>query len=423
MTTLPPDHPQRVMLTNEVHARPPQPVTTHSKISCLALKTQNPFHEDDREMVRQLATHFGAPLPEPGAKHHRVDQGEFSVIWEHHTEFVSYTVILEDDQDVFSSAIEVLPEVWLKSLACEVISATHVYVAKRSDSQPLSEQIQDYFSSETLIGGDIAGGLAVAVTDFKLHSDGFCKFLIVDSGMSPRHMGRVVQRLLEIDTYRILALLALPVAQKLVLDLSKWELELSEVTDQLAETTVEADTNLLERLTGLQALIERSSAKSQFRFGAAAAYYSLVKRRTAELRESRLPDMQMFGEFIDRRLAPAMATSTSVESRLNSLSQRVDRATQLLSTKVSLSLEQQNQSLMASMDRRAELQLRLQQTVEGLSVAAISYYLIGIVNYAAKGLNSLGVAIDATLITGVSIPLVLGFTALSVWRMRKHLSE
>lgn len=133
--------------------------------------------------------------------------------------------------------------------------------------------------------------------------------------------------------------------------------------------------------------------------------------------------MQTFAEFIERRLAPAMRTSSSVENRMRTLSQRVDRATQLLSTKVNISLEQQNQSLMENMDRRAALQLRLQQTVEGLSIAAISYYLIGIVNYIAKGLQSANPGIQPEIITGLSVPFVLGLTGYSVWRMRKHIAD
>lgn len=423
MVKLPRDHPQRIMLNNEVHARPPHPVTKHSKVSCIALKTDKPFCDDDRETARRLTDHFKSPPPEVGKKYHRVDMENFSLIWEHHTEFVRYTVIAEDEDNKLASASEVLPEAWLASLEENVISATHIFVSEKADTQARSTLIEQHFSTESLIGADIAEGLGVAMTDFRLQEDGFCKFLLIDAGMSPLYMGRVVQGLLEIDTYRILALLALPVAQKLIQDLSQWELELSDITDEFAEDSEDSDTKLLERLTALQAAIERSSAKNQFRFSAAAAYYSLVQRRTAELREARLPDMQMFNEFIERRLAPAMATSTSVENRLKSLSQRVDRATQLLSTKVNLSLEQQNQSLMESMDRRAELQLRLQETVEGLSIAAISYYLIGIVNYAAKGLSAAGLGVDEKIITGASIPVVLSFTAFSIWRMRKHISE
>jgi uncharacterized membrane-anchored protein len=419
MTGLPNNHSQRIALSNEMHARPPYPVRAGAKVSCIALKTEKPFHDDDRHLVRRLAEQFDAPPPMPGKKHHRLELDAFTLVWEHHTEFVRYTFFVDDPDDRLSTAMDALPEAWVADLPGDLISATHVHVLKKTKEN----EAKTVSPSDMLIGSDISGGQAVAKTDFRVHEDGFSKFLLLDGGMSPLQLGRAVQRLLEIDTYRILALFALPVAQELIIDLSQWEVELSEVTDELADSPEKDDTELLERLTGLQAAIERSSAKSQFRFSAAAAYYSLVQRRTAELREERLPNMQMFAEFIERRLAPAMATCTSVERRLTSLSQRVDRATQLLSTKVNLSLEHQNQSLMESMDRRAALQLTLQQTVEGLSIAAISYYLIGIVNYVAKGISAAGFNVNEAVITGAAVPVVLGLTAFTVWRMRAHISK
>ena len=47
-------------------------------------------------------------------------------------------------------------------------------------------------------------------------------------------------------------------------------------------------------------------------------------------------------------------------------------------------------NLLGAMNRRQQLQLRLQATVEGLSVAAITYYIVGLVGYAAKGLKEGG---------------------------------
>ena len=71
------------------------------------------------------------------------------------------------------------------------------------------------------------------------------------------------------------------------------------------------------------------------------------------------------------------------------------------------------------MNRRTKLQLRLQQTVEGLSVAAITYYIVGLTGYADKGLNALGVRLNADLAMGASIPIVLAVTALGVRRIRR----
>ena len=162
-------------------------------------------------------------------------------------------------------------------------------------------------------------------------------------------------------------------------------------------------------------------AANSFRFGASAAYYDLVKRRISELREERLVGIQTIGEFLDRRLAPAMATCASVKKRLLDLSGRVARASDLLRTRVDIERERQNQALLASMNHRARMQLRLQQTVEGLSIAAISYYVVGLVGYAAKAMKEGGVPLSPELVTGGSIPLVVLAIWLAVRRVRKSL--
>ena len=423
MATLPKDHPKRFELSNEVHARPPHPIVAPAKVSCIALKTERPFHDDDRAYIDSLAESVGSAPPERGKKYHIVELDGAVLVWEHHTEFMRYTVIVDETENSSVTALEVLPKEWLAQMPGEMISAVHLTIEKAVDRDAMLPTAKAQISSDTTIGAEIAGGLGLIATDFRLKEDGFSRFVLIDNGLSATQLGQTVQRLVDIETYRVMALLALPMAQDLILKLSRWEFGLSQITSEMSESEADIDTDLLERLTSLQAGIELSYAQNQFRFGAASAYYALVQRRTDELRESRVGDLQTFAEFIERRLAPAMRTSGSVENRMRSLSERVDRATQLLSTKVNITLEQQNQSLMESMDRRAALQLRLQQTVEGLSIAAISYYLIGIVNYVAKGLKSVSPGLQVELVTGISVTFVLALTAFGVWRMRRHLAE
>ncbi|MEL6956779.1 MAG: DUF3422 family protein, partial [Pseudomonadota bacterium] len=205
--------------------------------------------------------------------------------------------------------------------------------------------------------------------------------------------------------------------------LTGWERDLASIASEMTDQGDTDETILLEQLTSLQAAIEKSYTESQFRFSASAAYHALVNRRIEELREERRPDMQTLGEFTERRLAPAMATCTSAERRQAALSERVDRAAQLLSTRVDLSLERQNSDLLESMNRRVELQLRLQQTVEGLSIAAITYYIVGVIGYMAKGAAAAGLGVDANLVMGLAAPAVLALTALAVWRARQEITK
>jgi uncharacterized membrane-anchored protein len=160
---------------------------------------------------------------------------------------------------------------------------------------------------------------------------------------------------------------------------------------------------------------------SQYRFSASRAYYELVRSRIAELKERPIPGIQTIDEFMTRRLAPAMATCFSVSQRLKELSERIAQASGLLSTRVEITRERQNQALLASMEQRARLQLRLQQTVEGLSVAAITYYVVGLVGYFAKGLKADGIAIDPEMTIAVAIPVVLILVAAALRRTRRRL--
>jgi len=279
------------------------------------------------------------------------------------------------------------------------------------------------FGGNALVGAVIAGGAAAAYTDFRIHADGFSRLLVQDRGMKPRQAGRMVQRLLEIDTYRILALLALPVARDMAPFLTRCERELADTAKSLEGSSAKDEPLLLDRLTRLEAEIESRQADTHYRFGAAAAYYELVQRRIVDLREDRIEGLQTFREFTERRLAPAMNTCRAVAQRQESLSQRVARTTQLLSTRVDLTRERQNQAVLESMNRRAKLQLRLQETVEGLSVAAVTYYVVGLVAYAIKGLKAYGADVDTDLVVGASIPVVAVLVALGVRHIRKMVTR
>lgn len=302
--------------------------------------------------------------------------------------------------------------------------ATHAVLLPAGEEMPTHAGLSaQHFSGNALIGASIAGGAAISATDFRLHADGFSRFLVINRSMTPWHAGRIVQRLLEIETYRIMALMALPVAQALTPKLSAWETDLSQVTTEMTASGADDEARLLGRLTGLQAAIEKSHTETQFRFSAAAAYYALVQRRIRELREDRLADMQTFNEFTERRLAPAMDTCQSTARRQAELSERVDRAAQLLSAKVDKALQTQNRQILESMNKRAELQLRLQQTVEGLSVAAITYYVVGVVGYFAGGLQAIGVQVDPKFAMGIAAPISLALAIAGVWHTRRQLEQ
>jgi uncharacterized membrane-anchored protein len=200
--------------------------------------------------------------------------------------------------------------------------------------------------------------------------------------------------------------------------LTQAENELADITAHL-EGNASSDQELLDTLVALAARIERATATHMYRFSATNAYATLVAQRIAELRERTIPGTQTIGEFMQRRLSPAMATVYATAQRLTSLSERVSRTSALLRTRVDIATEVQNQQLLAQLTRGQEMQLRLQSTVEGLSIAAISYYVVSLLLYGAKALKAAGVPLNPEVAAGALMPLVLW----AVWRATRRIHQ
>ncbi len=426
MITLPANHPQRIQLNDEVHARPPELLVAPIRLSYLALFSDAAAREGGYSAVCALAERYGVAPPPEGANHYSADLGPFRIKWERHTEFVRYKFIIAGvGPDPFADpAIAAVPADWLASLPGQVMVATHVALLPPDpdEADPLATA-RRLFPGNVLLGSAVSSGAAAAFTDFRVRPDGFSRVLLLDRSMTPAQAGRVVQRLMEIDTYRIMALLALPVAQALAPEIARCEREVAGITAAMVTARDPDEPVLLERLTRLAAEIDSRQADNLFRFSAAFAYDGLVQRRIQELRETRIPGLQTLQEFTERRLAPAMNTCRSVAGRQEELSRRVARATQLLATRVGVTREQQNQSVLEAMNRRVRLQLRLQSTVEGLSIAAVTYYIVGLVGYAAKAFKAAGGHVEPDLVMGISIPIVAALMAFGLRKVRQAVAH
>ncbi len=428
---LPADHPERIELNDEVHARPPEPLVAPSRLSYLALLCDAAQREAGWMAVCDLCRRYRVTPPAQQLLHFSAELGPFRLKWERHTEFIRFMFIVEGTTgDPFERpAITMLPEDWVAALPGQIMVAAHAALIKAEPSAINPGAIDPgaignrWFAGNVPIGAAVSGGVATALTDFRIHADRFSRHLLLDHATTPWQAGRIVQRLLEIDTYRIMALLALPVARAAGPMLSASERELAQITGSLVAANEAAEPALLDRLTQLEAEIENQQSETRYRFGAADAYYELVQRRIDELREQRIQGLQTIREFTERRLAPAMNTCRSIAARQELLSLRVSRVTRLLSTRVDLTREQQNQALLELMNRRARLQLRLQSTVEGLSVAAVTYYVSALVGHAAEALRTAGVHVDPDLATGISIPVVAVVAWFGIHHIRKMVTR
>ncbi len=418
MSFLPEDFPDRYALADEVHARPYPILEAPVKAFFIATLVGHERLPSERDHLVDLCRRFGVHVPEVPMIHFTAQLGVLQLQWERHGEFSGYTLIAPGGTSgpFMDTVNHLLPARWLCSIPGRTIVAVHAEFLQFADTL----DVVGLFNGNVPVGSSIGDGTGVVHTDFRIHADGCSRILVLNQKLTPREAGRMLQRLFEIEAYRMMALLALPIARRLAGEAVRIEGKLTELTAAIADEGGD-DEALLHELTDLAASLERALASSQSRFAASRAYYQLVNARITALREQRLPGAQTIEGFMGRRLAPAMATCVSVSERLLDLSERVAQASSLLSTRVDIARQKQNQALLASVERRARQQLQLQETVEGLSVAAISYYVVGLVVYGAKAIKAAGLSVNPELTGGASIPVVVLIVAFAVRKARRRI--
>ncbi|WP_170325698.1 DUF3422 family protein [Ruegeria arenilitoris] len=419
------DHPLRYALANELHARPFPVAGTPCTVAFLAIKKPEAAAARDRDedlahLINLLDRH-GAQHPQPQATHYAGQIGRHWLKWEQHTEFVTYTAITQNvSERAFNPAdFEVFPPDWLMSSPGQRVTSAMIRVVERQEDDAVQASLGDWFEPESLAVARVLDDAAICACDFRIDPAGHMRFaLFVTKGTGRRRTGRIIQRLCEIETYKAMSMLGFARVKQLTPRIGELDSRLTGLMGQMTDNSAHAD-ELLPDLLSTSTELETLSAQCSFRFGATGAYEAIVNQRIEVLREERFEGRQSFADFMMRRYDPAMRTVKSTERRLQALSDRAIRAGELLRTRVDVERSAQNQALLESMDRRADLALRLQHTVEGLSVVAISYYAVSLVSYVLYPLTKAGMS-KGMLTAAVTIPVVL-----AVWffirQVRKRL--
>lgn len=433
---LPPDDPLRVALHDEVHARPPAVIRLPALVTYVVVLNESVTRDEELDHLRRLPGQRGLNAAELKNAFVVLELPGAQMQWERHTEFTRYMLMQPMPEHAGPGTADplLLGELavgadWLRQIPGRTLVAIKLVMSVRdmADPQAVLADGRHWFSQRSVVASlvgrssdrQVASPHSCVITDFRLRPTGFERMLVMaEPQTTPTRAGRIGQRLLEMETYRLMALRGLPVAKALAPTLSEAERELAAITAQLEDPNV-SDQALLDRLTVLAARVERMTAEHGYRFSATQAYYAIVQQRIAELRERPISGTQTIGEFMQRRLSPAIATVASTAQRLGSLSQRIERAGALLRTRVDIATEAQNQQLLAKLTRGQELQLQLQSTVEGLSIAAISYYVISLLLYGAKAAQKAGLPIQPEIAAGAAVPLVLWV----VWRTVRRIHD
>ena len=419
-------HPLRGALLKEAHARPFESLDAPLRVSHLVVQTGTSGRSAEVAHMAALCHELGVEVPGDDDTHFILEARGVRVRWERHTEFSTYTVFVNgpEPEPFREPAIERLPARWLPTIPGELLAAMHVSVMPANDLDSNPSTLGHYLEPDSLAGSRCSGGAATVWTDFLAHNDGFLRFLVLDHSLSAPQAGRLVQRILELETYRFMALLGFPLARELAPDITEMENRLGTLMDELTTVSDLADERgLLDALSALSARVERLMARTNFRFSATQAYGTLVRRRLNALREERIEGISTLDEFMERRLAPALDTCVNMGDRLERISGRVSRAANLLRTRVDVALEAQNRDLLDSMNRRARLQLRLQQTVEGLSVVILSYYSVSLAGYAFRGAASVGWIDNPERATALSIPIIALTVAVGIRLGRRRATQ
>lgn len=417
------DHPLRASLSEEMHVRRLPRMSAPCRLLQIVTLLGETAVGDARAHIEGLMREASVMVP-LSAKYAVLAFDAITLVWERHTEFATYTLLRPgafDDafDDPFDSGyFEPLLATVRAAMPGDVIRSTQIDLIANGDPALADADLQRSFSDEGTIICDVAGGAARIISDFRLNSDGYGRLLVCDRGLQRDEPAQLVMRLQELGNYRNMALLGLPLAQRLTPSVTSLETRLAELTRAVSERTSEDD-RLLDELTYLSAELARIMAETRYRMSATRAYAQLSIDRLASLKIGAVRGYQTLDDFTERRLMPAVRTCDSFSARLEDLSQRAAWTSELLRTRIDIALARQNRDLLTSMDRRTHLQLRLQQTVEGLSVVAISYYLVALVGYLLGAVPSL----RHDIAMAIAVPTVIAGVALGLWRVRRHITE
>ncbi|GAB5415539.1 MAG: DUF3422 family protein [Congregibacter sp.] len=418
----------RVALSNEWHARPRLSLPSPLRCTHLVCLRNGDSLEDRRSDFAALCAAQEQSGPGAQSRHHSMRAGNCLIKWEGHTEVDSYTVLASGNgEPPFSTtALGFLDAGMQEKLLGRLFLGIHLEVLEAGDSshEERLKRIRSLLGINEVYGGSFAGGDGEIWSSFRLDAGGFLRLVIINHGMDKQRLARYLQRVLEIEAYRMLAMLALPKAREVMAVLGELEPELDSVMEQIANQAVEPDLeDLLERITAIAAQVEHIVAMHAYRFAASRAYTGIVNGRLGEMAETTLGSAPRYTTFLQKTLMPAMGTCDAAERRAQELAERVSRATQLLSSMVDMDQQKQNQKILEGMAQRAQLQLRLQQSVEGFSIFAITYYAVGLMGYLFKSGKTLGLPLDPGLLTGITAPVVLAIVWLSVRSVKRRLKD
>ncbi|HEV7233662.1 MAG TPA: DUF3422 domain-containing protein, partial [Sphingorhabdus sp.] len=323
-------------------------------------------------------------------------------LWERHTEASTLTLIFPTDAP---DSVRNPYIAWLEKWPGAVVRATKIFVIPdAAESEAYLEKLG--VSKREMVCCDVNAGLRIW-SDFGILDDGYGRLLVAAGDVEDGERGRIIQRVQELGNYRNLALLGFPTVQQYGPQVDILEQKLSEHARRVTIAD-DNDETLLNELANISSELELIRSATGFRLSATAAYAEVAADRLASLHVQPVANYQSLTDFTERRLVPASRTCSVFRQRLSHIAERISGVMHTLDVRIDSRIKAQNLGLMQSMERSTQLQLRLQTLVEGLSVLAAAYYLIGLMAYIAKGVAAWPSGSQSDLFIGaITLPIIL----------------
>ncbi len=410
-----------LQIHREMHARVSVPVTAPCRIRHSAYLLPGDGRAGDgavRQRFEEIAGRLGIARDairwgeRSGEVTRVLPRGKsLRVVWELHSEFYSFTTYHSAGQAASADeAVEPFTFPALPALGEKLVDLDLLVVP----GLELGDVLPSFLHPGTIYGGRVLQGGARVWSTFQVDENGQGRTVIGAGELPPGRLGRLVRRLVEIENYYHLILLPLQEYRTQEAALHAMErgiaLRSEDIAAELAsrEADPQSEHRWLVYLTRDLAELIGLTERMRYRLSAADSYYAIFEERLHWLREETGAGYQSIEEFLRARIGPAIRSYRNFIERADSLAGQLTSLGNMMRTRVNLNMEVQSLQTLKVLNRRVELQLLLQRTVEGLSIIVLAYYFTGLAGHVVHALASLWpLPLPEPVLTALTIPVWL----------------
>ncbi|MGE3152887.1 MAG: DUF3422 family protein [Nitrospiraceae bacterium] len=427
----------------ELHERPKMPLAEwlrapahvhHHAYRMVDPPTQRPA---SREEFTALLEAFQVPMEARSIRERfgygvnvAVTGDRLIVVWQTHTEYYSYQIwhLPPPSQSNVAFGPIAFPQYRfpITPLGVEVCRLDIVLTEERL---PDNETLRQRFPGPLLYGSRILDEETSLITSFAHDEHDRERYFVSVASPRSRHSSvqEVVDAIVRIETYYHLLLMQKPLFSAAVDQVYRFEQVHLKQREIITTRIGGADSLTLQRW--LNALTEdllktnRLAGRLHSEFSGSVPYDRIVHTTITALGEQTLSTYRPISDYVLSGITGVAEGYQQLLKRIDTLRSGFEGIISIIRARVDLMLEAQNLTLLRSVDKTTKSQVMLQNTVEGLSVIVIAYYLSGLAGYLFKGLSEVGWLRNASVASAVFVPIAVGLAFLITNLSRKYLHK